>query len=251
MSAAADPARSPVAVLAGGLGTRLRPAIDDRQKVVAEVGGRPFVAYLLDRVAQAGFREVVLCVAHRAESVEAALGRTHGPLRLGYAREAEPLGTAGALRNALPRLVPTQPDTPVLVLNGDSFCDVDLAALLAWHVARSAEATLVLARVDDVSRYGRVEVDGGDRIRRLTEKQEGAGAGWINAGIYLFARRRLESLPRGPASLERDVLPRWIASDDPALHGYRTRGEFIDIGTPRSYADASRFFVRDEDRGPA
>jgi len=245
VSAAVDLARIPVAILAGGQGTRLRPAIGDRQKVVAAVEGRPFVAILLDQLGAAGFRDVVLCVGHRADEVEAALGAAHGPLRLRYSREAEPLGTAGALRRALPLL--EGPD--VVAMNGDSFCEVDLAAAWAWHRERGAEATLVAVEVADASRYGRVEIDDAGRVRRFTEKQEDGAPGWINAGIYLLAASRVAALPAtAPLSLERDVLPGWAAG---ALYGYRTRGRFIDIGTPGAYSAASRFFQGGAGRGPA
>lgn len=239
MSGALALDRIPVAILAGGRGTRLRPAIGDRQKVVARVEGRPFLAILLDQVAAAGFRDVVLCVGHRAEEVESALGASHGPLRLRYSAETEPLGTGGALRHALPLL--SGPD--LLVLNGDSFCEVDLAAAWAWHRERGSEATLVAVEVPDASRYGRLEIDAEDRIRRFTEKQDDGAPGWINAGIYLLAASRLAELPAGRAiSLERDVLPRWTGG---ALYGYRVRGRFIDIGTPGAYSAASLFFRGD------
>jgi NDP-sugar pyrophosphorylase family protein len=225
----------PVAILAGGLGTRLRPAIGERAKVVAPVEGRPWVAFLLDQLAAAGFRDVVLCTGFRSDEVEAALGVRHGPLALRYSRETAPLGTAGALRLALPLL-----DAPeLLVMNGDSFCELDFAAAWAWHRARVSQATLVAVEVDDASRYGRVEIDAEDRVRRFSEKQDGSGAGWINAGIYLLARARVAAIePARALSLERDVLPGWTGA---GLHAYRTRGRFIDIGTPGAYSAASRF----------
>ena len=236
MSGSGSLAEIPVAILAGGLGTRLRPAIGERPKVVAEVNGRPFLAFLLDQVARAGFRDVVLCVGLQADAVEAALGDRHGPLRLAYSREPEPLGTAGALRLALPRLA--GPD--VLVLNGDSFCDVDLAAAWAWHRAQRSSATLVLVEVVDTGRYGRVDVDEAGVICRFAEKQDAGTPGWINAGIYLLARERIAAIEPGRAlSFEREVLPHWIGT---GLRGHRTRGRFIDIGTPQSYSAASRFF---------
>ncbi len=229
-------ARVPVAILAGGLGTRLRPALGERPKVLAEVDGRPFLAYLLDQVAAAGLRDVVLCTGWHADQVERALGSVHGPLRLRYSAETEPLGTAGALRRALPWLAG---DT-ALVMNGDSFCDADLAAAFAWHRGARSEATLLLVEVADTSRYGRVELGEDGAICRFLEKQAGSGAGWINAGIYWLARARIESLPpRTPLSLERDVLPGWVGH---GLSGLRTRARFLDIGTPRSYASASAFF---------
>jgi len=233
---AAALARVPVAILAGGLGTRLREALGERPKVLAEVGGRPFLAYLLDQLAAAGFRDVVLCTGWRAQEVERALGDAHGPLRLRYSAETEPLGTAGALRRALPCL---EGET-ALVMNGDSYCDADLAAAFAWHRAARSDATLLLVEVDDTSRYGRVEVDAGGAICRFVEKQPESGAGWINAGIYWLARARIESIAAAtPLSLERDVFPGWIGS---GLAGLRIRARFLDIGTPRSYASASAFF---------
>ena len=236
MTASNSLAEIPVAILAGGLGTRLRPSIGARPKVVAEVNGRPFLAFLLDQIARFGFRDVVLCVGYEADAVEAELGATHGPLRLRYSREPAPLGTGGALRLALPLL-----DGPAaMVMNGDSFCDADLAAAWAWHRERRASATLILVEMADTSRYGRVEVDAGDAICRFVEKQEGGTPGWSNAGIYLLERARIESIAAGRAlSFERDVLPGWMGA---GLMGHRTKARFIDIGTPQSYSDASRFF---------
>jgi len=229
----------PVAILAGGLGTRLRTSIGEHSKVIAEVNGRPFLAYLLDQIARFGFRDVVLCVGWQADAVEAALGARHGPLRLRYSREPAPLGTGGALRLALPLL-----DAPAaMVMNGDSYCDVDLAAAWAWHREKHAAATLVLVEVADTSRYGRVELgagDASDSICRFVEKQQGSTPGWINAGIYLLERSRIESIAADRAlSFERDVLPGWVGS---GLMGHRARARFIDIGTPQSYSAASRFF---------
>jgi NDP-sugar pyrophosphorylase family protein len=229
-------AEIPVAILAGGLGTRLRSSIGERPKVVAEVNGRPFLSYLLDQVARFGFRDVVLCVGWQADAVEAAIGARHGPLRLRYSREPSPLGTGGALRLALPLLEASA----AMVMNGDSYCDADLAAAWAWHRERRSSATLMLVEMADTSRYGHVEVDPKGSICRFMEKQEGSTPGWINAGIYLLERARIESIAAGRAlSFERDVLPAWVGA---GLMGYRAEARFIDIGTPQSYSAASRFF---------
>jgi NDP-sugar pyrophosphorylase family protein len=239
---APSPARIPVAILAGGAGSRLRAVIGERQKVVAEVAGRPFLAHGLDRLDAAGFRDAVLCVGYRADEVEARLGTAHGGLRLRYSREETPLGTAGALRRALPLLE----GDPVLVLNGDSFCAADLAAFCAWHVREGSDASLVVVPREDATRYGLVEVDAEGSVLSFAEKQPGAGAGWINAGIYLLARERLVELPTSvPLSLERDVLPAWVGR---GLRAWRSDARFLDIGTDRSYAGASAFFDPGEAR---
>ena len=114
------PADVTVAILAGGLGTRLRPAVADRPKVMAEVGGRPFLTRWLDCLAEQGFRRVVLCTGHRAAQVRAGLGTEHRGLSLSYSVETAPLGTGGALRHALPRLT----SEVILVLNGDSYIGI-------------------------------------------------------------------------------------------------------------------------------
>lgn len=224
------------AVLAGGLGTRLRSVVADRPKVLAEVGGRPFLAYLLDQLMAAGVRSVVLCTGHLGQQVQDRFGDSYGTLRLRYSRESLPLGTAGALRLALPLFGSAN----VLVLNGDSFCDSSLGDFWAWHCARGADATLLLAHVSDTSRYGRVHVDAGGRVRRFDEKDGSGGPGWINAGIYLLKHRLLETIPaNGVVSLEREMFPAWI---EQGLYGCQGNGRFIDIGVPEAYADAEHFF---------
>ena len=224
------------AILAGGLGTRLRPAVGDRPKVLAEVHGRPFLSYLLDKLDATGIRTAVLCVGYGANQVKAAFGDRFKGLRLIYSREPEPLGTAGALRFALPHLA----GDPVLALNGDSFCEIDLAAFNEWHCARGGAASLVLTRVDDAARYGNVVCDEGDRVLRFEEKPEATGPGRINAGIYLIHRSLIAAVPAGrAASLEQEMLPVWTGE---GVYGFPGGGRFIDIGTPDSYAKAAKFF---------
>ncbi len=225
------------AVLAGGRGTRLRPAVADRPKVLAEVGGRPFVIHLLEWLAGAGVRRVVLCTGYRGSQMRDTLGGVCGPLRLLYSEESTPLGTAGALRHALPVLS----SESVLVLNGDSWCDVDLAAYWAWYHDRAADGALVLAAVDDVRPFGHVTLADDARVLRFAEKDTASGPGWINAGIYLFRRTMLESIPAGRVvSLEREMLPAW---SERRIYGYRTDRSFLDIGTPERYAAAKRLFA--------
>ena len=119
-------------ILAGGFGTRLRSVVSDRPKVLAEVGGRPFLEYLLDQLVAEDVKSVVLCTGYLGEQVQRRLGTHYRTLALQYSREPQPLGTGGALRLALPML-----DTdPVLVMNGDSYCDTRLDAFANWHAGR-------------------------------------------------------------------------------------------------------------------
>lgn len=224
-----DVNRVVAAVLAGGLGSRLRPVVAAAPKVLADVAGRPFLAYLLDGLISAGVRRVVLCTGYLGEQVSRAFGPTYGPLALRYSHEDMPLGTGGAIRLALPLLE----SDPVLVLNGDSYCDADLADFIAWHRKRGATATVVAVEAGDAGRYGRLVLDDKGNLISFQEKITGGGPGLVNAGIYILSRRVVEAIPaRAPISLERDVLPTWIGH---GLVAYCHQGQFIDIGTPDSY----------------
>lgn len=226
------------AILAGGLGTRLRSAVADRPKVLAEVGGRPFLSCLFDQLVAAGLREVVLCTGHLGEQVQTAFGDTYRSLHLSYSREATPLGTGGCLRLAAPLFH----SETVLVMNGDSYCDTDLNAFGDWHTQRQAKASLLLTHVEDTSRFGRVELAGDESVRGFTEKKAPGGPGWINAGIYLVTSGFIEAIPAATTvSLEREIFPAWIGQ---GFFGNRALGRFIDIGTPESYGDAERFFAQ-------
>jgi D-glycero-alpha-D-manno-heptose 1-phosphate guanylyltransferase len=219
-------------ILAGGLGLRLRSAVGDRPKVLAQVHGRPFLACLLERLAAAAVREVVLCTGYQGDLVKAAFGDSFAGLHLHYSQESSPLGTAGALRQALP----LAKSDPLLVMNGDSYCDTSLVALRTCHDARAAEGTLAVVQVPDTSRYGRVHIAPDGQVLRFDEKGGAGEPGWINAGIYVLSQRLVQAIsPSGPASLERDVFPAWIGR---GLYGQAGQGRFLDIGTPESYAAA-------------
>jgi D-glycero-alpha-D-manno-heptose 1-phosphate guanylyltransferase len=225
-------------VLAGGVGSRLRPVVADRPKPLADIAGRPFLAYLLDELVRWGIVDIVLCTGYLGEQISARFGEAYRGARLQYSQESQPLGTAGALRLALPLL---RSDT-VLVLNGDSFCRANLAQFGEWHSARRSLATMLLVKVPDTGRYGRVQLDDDARIVQFEEKGRSVGPGLINAGLYLVQRPLLEIIPEVATvvSLERDIFPLWIRND---FRGYETSGAFLDIGTPESFAQAQKFFA--------
>lgn len=224
------------AILAGGLGTRLRSVVPDKPKVLATVRGRPFIEYLLDQLASEGVKSVVLCTGYLGDQVEALLGTNYQDIKLRYSHEPSPLGTGGALRLALPTLE----SDPVLVLNGDSYCHTRLDDLAAWHAAQNAQATILLTKTDDTRRYGRVRVNDEGRILQFEEKAATSGPGWINGGIYLIRRELINTIPTHVAvSLEREVFPNWIGR---GLLGFRSNGCLWDIGVPDAYARANNEF---------
>lgn len=227
----------PALILAGGQGTRLPGSPRETSQVLTSVGGRPLLAHLLDWLADAGIRDVIICTGYRAEQVTRAFGARYRDLYLYYSWEPQPLGTGGALRRALGL---SHAET-VLALNGDSFVSCDLPVFLAWHRAHGFAASLVLAEVEDVARFGTVRVNDGGAIRAFEEKRGQTEPGWINGGVYLLSRRLLESLPEGqPVSIEREGFPAWLSS---GLGGYQSSGAFLDMGTPESLARAEVFLA--------
>lgn len=224
-----------MAILAGGLGTRLRPVVSNKPKVLAEINGHPFLKYLLDQLDSIGVKKIVVCTGYFGEQVQAKFGKSYGNLKLNYSRESSPLDTAGAIRLALPLL---KSDT-VMVMNGDSFCDCDFKKFLRFHISKKADVSLLLTKVSDTSRFGRVNINKKGRIVSFEEKGK-KGEGWINGGIYLISRSYLLQIPQKRAvSFEKDLFPNWI---NRGFYGYQSGGHFIDIGTPQSFAFAKHFF---------
>jgi D-glycero-alpha-D-manno-heptose 1-phosphate guanylyltransferase len=225
-------------ILAGGLGTRLRSVVQDRPKVLAEIHGRPFLAYLLDQLESEGIQHVVLCTGYMSEQVERALGCRYGRLVIEYSTERSPLGTGGSLRQALP----LARSSTVLCMNGDSWCEADLAHFYRFHNRNGLQASILLTKVPDVRRYGQVEMGEFNRILRFREKSAESGPGLINSGVYLLERALVAAIPAGRAvSLEREMFPGWVKG---GIQGFPSDGRFIDIGTPESYSDADAFFSK-------
>jgi NDP-sugar pyrophosphorylase family protein len=155
-------------------------------------------------------------------------------LQTAFSIESVPLGTGGAVRNALQQIATEH----FYVLNGDSYCDVALSDLLRDHLAHRAAATLTAAPARGRNDAGTLRLDSEKRVLSFQEKGPEADASeqFINAGVYVFERRAFDGIPLGRVSLEYDLIPRWVASGE--CYGYVTAGEVFDIGTPERYARA-------------
>ncbi len=227
-----------VAILAGGLGTRLYLQLPGQQKVLAKVGEHLFLEHILDQLNEAGFKNVVICTGYLGNQVQEAFRDNYQSLSLSYSKENSPLGTAGAVRLALPLLVSDQ----ILVTNGDSFFDCSLRKFYQFHLEKKGGGTIVLKEVSDTSRFGRVKLDGNDQIVSFEEKKEKGRRGFINGGIYLLTRSLLLEIPEKKfVSFERDIFPAMIGK---RFYGFKSKGRFIDIGTPKSYQEAKEFFSK-------
>ena len=226
-------------VLAGGMGTRLQSVVSDVPKPLAPIGDQPFLAYLLDHLAEAGITRAILATGHLGDLVEARFGESYKSIALTYSRETEPLGTGGAVRLALKHVTN---DQQVLIVNGDTYFGCDLGAFAKTHVAYAADVSLALYEADDASRYGLVELDEGGRVVAFREKTPGA-AGFINAGVYLLRPSALQSVSLPTRfSLERDFFETHLATL--RIYGVPLAGYFIDIGIPEDYRRTQAYFSR-------
>jgi NDP-sugar pyrophosphorylase family protein len=230
-----DPRNMPDAlVLCGGAGLRLRTVTGNDPKSMAGVAGRPFLELLLNQLRRHGFNRVILAVGYRREAIEQHFGERAFDMEVVYSREETPLGTGGAIRNALDRIESDE----VVVMNGDSYTDADLGQLVAGHRSAGADASIVIFPVDRRNDVGYLQVDQHGHLVGFEEKQSIGGSAYANAGIYVLTRTLLESVVEGqPKSLEKDLFPVWIAQGKKILTQVHAAG-CVDIGTPERYEQA-------------
>ena len=225
-------------ILAGGLGTRLRAAVPDVPKPMAPIAGRPFLAWLIEYWVALGGQRLILSVGYKHEAIRKYFGDAWGGCPVRYAIESQPLGTGGGLLLALTQLTPR---AATLVLNGDTFFDVSLAALRDAHGQHKAAITLALTGNRVPGRFSGVELDASGRILNLAARS-GTAAPIVNGGVYLLDPAALSGETSGVRlSFEDDVLPRLIASGA-RVQGLVASGRFIDIGVPKDYRRCQDWF---------
>ena len=227
-----------VLLLVGGLGTRLRSVLPSAPKALARIGGAPFVELLISQLRDQGFTELIMCTGYLADQIERKFGDgTELGVSIEYSRESQPLGTGGAVKLAEKLL---QDNLDFVVMNGDSFSEVDLAGLVRLHRARQCIATIAVVAVEDASRYGTVVADSSSRILEFFEKTGDHSPGVINAGVYVFSSSVFHHIPAGKVSLETDVFPKLL---EHGVYAANQTGMFIDVGTPADYLRAEQLMV--------
>ncbi len=217
-------------LLAGGLGTRLHAVTGDKYpKCLAKVDGKPFIFYLIDFLQRHGITNFIFAVSHHADMVKDAIDSAYPSLAKSYSVEEQPLGTGGAIKQALSHATGEK----VLVLNADSFVEFDVAAFIAFSKRDDADLSMVCIEVSDIGRFGAAQIND-DCLTGFSEKG-GSGSGYINAGVYCIKRKHpaialYDSTSK--FSFESDIL-----SDRKNKVGvYKTKGLFFDIGTPDDFA---------------
>ena len=224
---------TPALLLVGGMGTRLQSVLPSTPKPLARVGNMPFLELLVMQLRSQGIRRIVMCTGHLASQIEQEFGDGRKwDVAIDYSQESQPLGTAGAVKLAEGYL---KQASDFLVMNGDSFLELDLRQFIQFHREHGGLVSLAVRKVPDAARYGTVHMDANHRVVGFSEKTGASAPGVINGGVYVFNRAVLDQVPQGPASFEKDVFPQVL---EQGVYALEQHGMFIDIGTPEDYARA-------------
>jgi D-glycero-alpha-D-manno-heptose 1-phosphate guanylyltransferase len=227
----------PALLLVGGMGTRLRSVVPSTPKPLAPVGNKSFLELLVRQLQSQGIRRLVMCTGYLADQVESEFGDGHRwNIEIEYSKETRPLGTAGAVKFAQPHL---EYVSDFLVMNGDSFLEIDLRELVRFHRGHGGMVSMAVVRVKNANRYGTVEIDADKRVIGFMEKAVSDHPGLVNGGVYVFNRTVLEHIPEAPTSLEKDLFPKLFSY---GMYALEQHGLFIDIGTPEDYARAQQLY---------
>jgi NDP-sugar pyrophosphorylase family protein len=219
-----------VIILCGGFGTRLQSVVHDRPKPMADIHGRPFVSLIVEHFLRHGARRFIFSTGHRGEMIEDWFRRHQAGYDRIFIRDPAPLGTGGALAQALTAVR----SNPFLLLNGDSLCELDPERLLRFHALKRSRATIAVTRQEDRQDTGAVMLDEDDRVVSMVEKPRIRSTGYDNAGIYVFDQAIETQFPaKSPWSLERDLLPQLVPQ---GFYGFVTASSLHDIGTPERLA---------------
>lgn len=221
-------------VLVGGEGTRLRPLTETIKKELLPLMDRAVLHHALDHLSRHGVYEVILSSSYLEDTFRSFIEARRGDPTITWITETEPLGTGGAIVNALASVGTGE---PFLALNGDIVTDLDVAAMVAAHRTRGAAATIALAHVDDARAFGLVATQADGRVMEFREKPQEPVPGDINAGTYVLEPSALSRWEPGSLSIERDVFPALIAEGLP-VYGFSSDAYWIDLGTPEKYLQA-------------
>ena len=220
-------------IMAGGEGTRLRPLTSNQPKPMLPMANIPMMEHVVNLLRQHGFEDVVVTVAFMANAIRTYFGDgSEFGVRMVYATEPTPLGTAGSVRNARDEL-----DERFLVISGDVLTDLDLTGLVEFHADRGGLATLALKAVENPLEFGIVITRGDGSIERFLEKPTWGQvfSDTINTGIYVLEPEIFDFIPEGrPVDFSGDSFPAALAAGD-RLFGYVAEGYWEDVGTLEAY----------------
>lgn len=229
-------------ILAGGMGTRLRPLTYTIPKPMLPVANVPALGRTLAALSAAGCREAIVTTNYLAEQVAEGLHALPIPFPVRCVREEKPLGTAGCVKNVIADL-----DDEFIVIQGDAVSDIDYGALLEFHRAKNADVTITVMRVQDTREYGIVAMDEERRILRFQEKPrpEEAFSDLANAGFYVVKKSVFDDVPAGePYDFSRQLFPR-LMEEGARFYAFPLQGYWVDIGRIQHYIESNMYCIRD------
>jgi D-glycero-alpha-D-manno-heptose 1-phosphate guanylyltransferase len=224
-------------ILAGGLGTRLRSVVSEAPKAMAPINGRPFLEYLLEHLRKNGITRFIFSVGYLSTHIQQYFGAKYKDCEIVYAYEEKPLGTGGAIKNA----IKSAQSDHLLITNGDSLFLTDLKAQFSTHQRLKADVTLALKPMQNFERYGAITLNQDQRITAFLEKQP-MKQGLINGGVYIFNRQRFDTLSfPDKFSIEKDYFEAHV--NEARFIGFTSDAYFLDIGIPDDFAKAQVEFL--------
>lgn len=237
MSATPESKHIDAVILCGGFGKRLRGVVNDRPKPMAEINGTPFLEILINHVASYGLQRFILCTGYKSQFIKQHYQNRNSGRTILVSEEKGQLGTGGAIKNAEPFIQ----SKPFLVLNGDSFCRINIQDFLDFHTRKKAIVSIALTAVGRAVDSGIVKLDEYQKIISFNEKAQMDEPCLVNAGVYLFDKTVLGQMPTGKEfSLEHDFFPRILGK---GIYGYVTDERLLDIGTPERLESARQYFA--------
>ena len=225
-------------ILAGGFGTRLQAVVSDVPKPMAPINNEPFLNYVFDYLLHYKIEHVVLSTGYLADKISDYYNNEYRGIKISYTKEETPLGTGGGIRLAMTKCYTSD----VLVLNGDSFFDVNITDHFNNHILKQSDCSLALRKVDNAARYGTILLGIENAIETFKEKDNIEQAGLINGGVYILNRKLYLSKTNEavPFSIDKDFYESRI--NELHIFGFEYDGYFIDIGIPEDYNKAQLDF---------
>ena len=212
-------------ILAGGFGTRLKHIVSDVPKPMAPINNKPFLEYILDDIEKKGINHVVMAVGYMKEKIEEYFKNQYKEMKISYSEEETPLGTGGAIKKALSLCTKEN----IFIINGDTFYDVDLKEMKAFHIENKSSLTLAVKEMENFDRYGSLIIEN-NKIIKFEEKKTKA-KGKINGGVYLIKKDIFQNIKEESFSFEKEILE----DKETEKYAYESNGYFIDIGIPEEY----------------
>lgn len=226
-----------VLILAGGRGRRFRSIRQGLPKTMLDINGRPFVEYIIEELRKHGLKEFVFCLHDKASLIRDYFEEKKDDLTYLFSLEREARDTGGAIKLAEKFIK----EDDFVVVNGDTYLDVDIKEMFNFHQQKKSLVTIALTKVDDVSQRGLVKLGEDDKIELFVEKLTNLHIdGWVNAGLYILKSKVLDLIAKNtPVSLEKELFPSLLVLGRP-IYGFKTQGKFIDITTIVDYQRAKQ-----------